>query len=87
MYVNYAAPGSVPPESQILQLEQDRQRANGSRKRLPPGWHAHLGYLYAQVGRLDDAVRELNTEKQAFPESTAMVDTLLSNMNKNLGTP
>ena len=80
LYVAQAKPGSLSPEAQADQLEKDRQTAEAARKRLPPGWHAHLASLYAQSGRADLAERELLAEKSGFPESTTLVDRLLANL-------
>ncbi len=83
MYASYASPGKVPPEQQIEQLEADYQQARSTNRRMPPGWHAHLGYLYYEIGRLDQAEQQLLTEKEEFPESAVFVDRLL----QNLGAP
>jgi hypothetical protein len=80
IYVSYAAPDKVPVESQVAALEQDYQQARSTNKRMPPGWHAHLGYLYYQLGKPDEARRELQTEKAEFPESTVFMDRLLANV-------
>lgn len=82
VYASYAAPGSMPPEEQILRMEQDNQKIRASNKRVPPGWHAHLGYLYAQVGKMDESERELLAEKAEYPESTVMINSLLANLRK-----
>ena len=82
IYVSYSAPGSVPPEMQVEKMEQDYQAARASDKRVPPGWHAHLGYLYFQLGKLDQAQQELQTEKAEFPESAVFVDRLLANLKR-----
>lgn len=87
IYVSYAAPGKVPTESQIARLEDDQLKATAKNKPMPPGWHAHLGYLYAQTGRIDLAEQQLLTEKQAFPESTVFVDRLLANLKQAQQTP
>jgi hypothetical protein len=81
IYASYVAPGSVAPEQQIEKLVQDFQTARAEDKRMPPGWHAHLSYLYAQVGKRDQAQQELRTEKAEYPESTVFVDRLLANLN------
>ena len=80
IYVSYAAPGSLPPESQVEALEKDYQQARAKNKRMPPGWHAHLGYLYYQLGKTDQARQELQTEKAEFPESAIFMDRLLANL-------
>ena len=81
IYASYAAPGSAPPEMQIEKMERDYQEARAANKRVPPGWHAHLGYLYYQIGKRDQATQELRTEKAEFPESAVFVDRLLANIN------
>lgn len=82
IYASYAEPGALPPETQVLKMAEDFQKAKALNKRLPPGWHAHLGYLYAQMGKSDDAERELLTEKQEYPESSVMVDGLVNNLRR-----
>ena len=81
IYASYAAPGSAPPEMQIESMERDYQQARAANKRVPPGWHAHLGYLYYQAGKRDQAMQELRTEKAEFPESAVFVDRLLANID------
>jgi hypothetical protein len=79
VYAAYKNPGETPPERQVELLEKDYQQALSVHARMPPGWHAHLGVLYYQLGKPDEAVRELDTEKAEFPESTVFVDRLLAN--------
>jgi hypothetical protein len=80
IYATYAAPGSVPPERQIELLEQDYQHARAANRPVPPGFHAHLGYLYYQIGRADQARQEFQTEKANFPESAVFMDRLLARL-------
>jgi hypothetical protein len=80
VYATYAKPGAVPPERQIELLEQDYQKARSENKPVPPGFHAHLGYLYYQLGRLEEARREFETEKARFPESVVFIDRLLARL-------
>lgn len=82
IYASYAAPGKVSPEMQVEKLEQDYQKARAENKRVPPGFHAHLGYLYFQLGKLDQAQQEFETEKANFPESAVFMDRLLANLKK-----
>ncbi len=81
IYVSYAKPGALSPEQQVEQLEHDRDAARAANAKLPPGWHAHLAWLYEQTGRADLAREELLAEKVAFPESSAFVQTLLKNLD------
>jgi len=82
IYVSYSQPGRLSPADQAAALEQDYQRARAANKRMPPGWHAHLGYLYYEMGQLDQARQELLTEKAEFPESAGFVDRLTANLDK-----
>ena len=80
IYATYAAPGSMPPERQIELLEQDYQEARAANRPVPPGFHAHLGYLYYAIGRADQARQEFETEKANFPESAVFMDRLLARL-------
>ena len=82
IYSSSVTPASMSPEAQVAQLEQDYQKARAENKRMPPGFHAQLGYLYFQLGRLDQARRELEAEKTEFPESAVLVDRLLASLKK-----
>ena len=82
IYTSYSEPGKVSPEMQVEKLEQDYQKARSKNKRMPPGWHAHLGNLYFQLGKLDQARQEFETEKAEFPESAVFMDRLLVNLKK-----
>jgi len=82
IYTSHAAPGNIPPEKQVEILEADYQKARADNRRMPPGWHAQLGFLYFQLGKPDQASQELLTEKAQFPESGVFVDRLLANLRK-----
>ncbi|QBQ98511.1 DUF4810 domain-containing protein [Paraburkholderia pallida] len=74
--------GQASPEEQIGALEQALQQIRAKGNRPPPGFHAHLGALYASVGKGQQAQQELLAEKEAFPESSAYMDFLLKNLSK-----
>lgn len=82
IYASYAAPGKVSPEMQVEKLEQDYQQARSTNRRMCPGWHAQLGFLYFQLGKLDQAHQEFLTEKAEFPESAVFMDRLMANLKK-----
>jgi hypothetical protein len=82
VYASYASRSDVPLEKQIEIMEKDYQMARAANKRVPPGWHAHLGYLYYESGKANEARQELLTEKAEFPESAVFVDRLLANLQK-----
>lgn len=83
IYTSYSTPGAGDAQSQVDTLEKDFQVARGSNQRLPPGWHAHLGYLYFQLGKADQARQEFMTEKAEFPESAAFMDRLIARIKKS----
>lgn len=83
LYTAYTKPGEALPEQQVTQLEADYQKARADNRRMPPGWHAYLGYLYFSLGRLDQAMQQLQTEKAEYPESTVFVDRLLTRLTKS----
>lgn len=83
VYNMYNEPGKAAPEKEIEQMENDFQKARSQNKPVHPGFHAHLGYLYYQMGKVDAARQEFETEKTQFPESSVFMDRLLANLRKN----
>ena len=82
VYLSYAKPDKATPEIQVKQMEKDLQKASSLNKPVPPGFHAHLGYLYYQLGQLNQARQEFETEKTQFPESVVFMDRMLANLAK-----
>lgn len=78
IYAMYADGGKSSPQDQLIKLESDAEKARAANKPLPPGHHAHLGYLYFQTGRLDQAIAAFETEKLLFPESRPYMDRLIA---------
>lgn len=64
--------------AQIAALEQELQQAQAKGETPPPGYHAHLGLLYAKLGKDDQVLQQLQTEKTLFPESASYMDFLLN---------
>jgi hypothetical protein len=75
----YAHFKNESPEEQILILEKHAQETQANGRQLPPGFRAHLGLLYAKVGREGEFVAALEQEKTFFPESAPYIDRLLIN--------
>jgi hypothetical protein len=80
IYAMYNDPGKVPIEKQLEDLERDYQRARAANRPVPPGYHAHVGYLYFQLGKTDQALQSFETEKALFPESTVYMDRLIARL-------
>lgn len=75
---DYFKNGGGNVEKQLMALESDVQKARATNARLPPGFHAHLGLLYARLGKTDDVVQQLTTEKTLYPESAQHMDALIA---------
>jgi hypothetical protein len=82
VYDMYVRPGKADPGTQVAKLTEDIDKAHAAGKLVPPGVHAHLGYLYYQQGNVGAAEQEFKTEKRLFPESTPFVDGMLQRMKR-----
>jgi hypothetical protein len=70
------------PEAQLQELERHLEEASSRQRQVPPGYLAHMGYLYLQTGRNDMAAAYWEREKTTFPESKVFMDFLLNNLKK-----
>jgi hypothetical protein len=82
VYDMYMRPGKADPTTQIAKLSEDIERTNAEGQHVPPGVHAHLGYLYYGQGQRDAAYEQFTIEKTLFPESTVFIDGVLARMKK-----
>ncbi len=82
LHAMYTHPGKAEPPLQIEILSQDIDRAHASGQAVPPGVHAHLGYLLSLQGHMDAARREFETEKSLYPESARFMDQLMKGMTE-----
>lgn len=64
-------------DAQVAVLEKSLEKAKASDRRVAPGVHAHLGLLYANSGREQQALEQFAIEKSLFPESAIFMDFLL----------
>jgi hypothetical protein len=81
VYAHFKGDTSSPQE-QVAALEATLQEARAKDRALPPGFHAHLGMLYAELGKPDQVRQQFETEKTLFPESAPYMDLLLNNAKK-----
>lgn len=79
VYAHFKGQGT---EEQIIALEKGLQKIQATGKTPPPGYHAHLGMLYASLGKGDQVMQEFQTEKALFPESASYMDFLLKKYGK-----
>ena len=85
VYAAHVSASTRTVHDQIVALEADL--ASAGTRRLPPGFHAQLGYLYSIDGQTDAAKAEFLAEKTAFPESAAFMDRLLATMQAAKDAP
>jgi hypothetical protein len=71
-----------PKEAQVAELERGLEKIKSDDGAVPPGYHAHLGLLYSNLGKDDQMAQEFQTEKALFPEATTYIDFLMKNANK-----
>ena len=83
LYTSYVKPSEATPERQIKSLEADLQKAKGKGLAVPPGLHAHLGFLYYQTGNFGKAGEHFEIEKLRFPESSTLMDRFLRKIKKS----
>jgi hypothetical protein len=76
----YLKHDSASPAEQLQGMTVQADAARAARKRLPPGFHAHVAALMVQLGQYDDAKKQLEAEKADFPESAPYMDFLLKQM-------
>lgn len=77
VYNMYVKPGAADPYTQIVKLSEDIERTHAEGERVPPGVHAHLGYMYYLSGDTAAAVEEFMAERELFPESATFIDGIL----------
>lgn len=77
IYKMYVVPEQAMAEAQVEVLELDIEKARSKDKPLAPGVRAHLGFLYFQLGRYDEARQAFEAEKVAFPESAKLMDRFI----------
>ena len=74
--------GNTSPDKQLQELQQEQQKAASKGKALPPGFQAHMGFLFFQTGQLDQAVMAFENEKKQFPESSTYMDFVIGKVKK-----
>ena len=82
LYNRYMKPGDVPINQEIEQLTEQLDKTEAQGELVPPGLHAHLGYLYFITGNSGNALNHLRYEKQKFPESAHFIDGLIKRMKQ-----
>lgn len=79
VYEHFKGDGKGPAD-QINVLDAQLQAAKAKGTNVPPGFHAHLGLLKLKAGNQAEAVAHMQNEKGLFPESTTLIDWVLSRL-------
>lgn len=80
LYDMYQKPGTADPGAQVAKLREDVARTEAGGQRVPPGVHAHLGYMYYLQGNAAAARQEFREERELFPEAAPFIDGMLRRM-------
>lgn len=81
---SYLQEGDLGLDIQVEAMEENIETAASKDQALPPGFHAHLGMLYAQQGHDDLALEQLELEQELFPESSTFITLLLSQQTEEI---
>ncbi len=65
-------------ETHIAQMEKSMQK-------VAPGLYAELGTMYLQAGDSTRAVAMYTKERDAWPESRGLMESLIRNVSKTIG--
>lgn len=67
-------------------LEAQVTSSELAKRRVAPGLYAEVGTLYLQAGDGKKAIAFYAKEKEAWPESAALMDALIQNVDKRSST-
>jgi hypothetical protein len=82
VYAMYNSAEKTSPQEQLAKLEADGEKARAGNRTPPPGYYAHLGFLYFETGNPERAVASFQNEKTLFPESRSYMDRLIARFKK-----
>ncbi|WP_252346164.1 MULTISPECIES: DUF4810 domain-containing protein [unclassified Paludibacterium] len=82
VYSYLRADSGTSPDKQIQEMEAELQKIRARGKTPPPGYYAHLGMLYANVGNTAMMAQNFQVEEKLFPESAPYLDYLMSKVKK-----
>lgn len=81
VYVVTATPDGFDLQAEIDALELQLEQTRNKQRPVPPGFHAHLGYLHTVAGNPAAARQHFQDEQALFPESTRFMGYLLSRLD------
>jgi hypothetical protein len=88
LYSYYKAPGDS--EQFTESLHKAIAEAETTNRKVAPGIYAEYGHMLQRKGRYADAIRFYEMERQAWPESTILMNTMIKSAEtaeKKAATP
>jgi len=82
LWREFRQPDGFDVHDELNRLETQVETTRLAGKAVPPGVHAHMGWLCDAAGDSAGAVAHFEAEKANYPESAAFVDGMLSRMKK-----
>lgn len=84
LYSTYKSPETVVElqtklETHIAAMTQTNQK-------VAPGLYAELGSLYLQSGKTDEAIEQYNKERELWPESRTLMDSMIKTLESRSKT-
>lgn len=84
LYSTYKSPEAVVElqtrlETHIAAMVQANQK-------VAPGLYAELGSLYLQAGKTDAAIEQYNKERELWPESRTLMDSMIKTLENRSKT-
>jgi hypothetical protein len=79
---DYMKGDTANPSEQLKRMSAQADAARAANHQLPPGFRAHVAMIDIQLGQYDEAKKQFEAEKAAFPESAQYMDFLLKQMEQ-----
>lgn len=80
VYAVTRQPDGFDLQAELDSLETQLEETKNEQRPIPPGLHAHVGYLHSVAGNPVVARQHFEQEKALFPESARFMDHLLARL-------
>lgn len=80
LYQMYKKPEKAAEYQETLRIIIERCDEKG--QKVPPGIRAEYGYCLYREGKLDEAIASFRKERELWPESYVLMNTLITNVEK-----
>jgi len=80
IYAVTSEPDGFDLQAEIDSLETQLEETKNEQRPIPPGLHAHVGYLHTVAGNPVQARQHFEQEKALFPEGARFMDYLIGRL-------